>query len=146
MSALLTLHLCAVAFWFGVVGAEFVIERSRAESRLHGFAVARNHYWIDLTLEMPAYVTVAASGLLLLGRVELSALLSVKVVAGLIAVGVNALCLLPVWRRKLAADAGNLTEVIRYSTFIDRITWIGLPTGFIALILGVFLNSKGALA
>ena len=51
MDAILASHIAAVAFWFGLVGAEFVIERSRTESQSHGFAVARNHYYIDLFLK-----------------------------------------------------------------------------------------------
>lgn len=34
MSNVAVLHACAVSFWFGVVGAEFVIERSRGKSRI----------------------------------------------------------------------------------------------------------------
>lgn len=37
---ILKLHLFAVAFWLGVVGVEFILERSRAHSRHQGFAVA----------------------------------------------------------------------------------------------------------
>ncbi len=138
MSALTTIHLCAVAFWFGVVGAEFIIERSRADSKPHGYAVARNHYWIDLMLEMPAYVLVAVSGLLLLCQTEITVLLAVKVVAGMIAVGINAICIVPVWRRKLASDIDNLPDVVRFSKYIDKITWVGLPAGVVALTLGLY--------
>ena len=138
MSALTTIHLCAVAFWFGVVGAEFIIERSRADSKPHGYAVARNHYWIDLMLEIPAYVLVAVSGLLLLCQTEITVLLAVKVVAGMIAVGINAICIVPVWRRKLASDIDNLPDVVRFSKYIDKITWVGLPAGVVALRLGLY--------
>ncbi|RCM83428.1 hypothetical protein PA57_05709 [Pseudomonas aeruginosa] len=34
----LSLRLFAVAFWLGVVAVEFLLERSRAESRDRGFA------------------------------------------------------------------------------------------------------------
>ena len=57
MNSIAVLHACAVSFWFGVIGAEFVIERSRAQSRPHGYAVASNHYWIDLLLEVPVALT-----------------------------------------------------------------------------------------
>lgn len=66
MSTLLIIHICAVAFWFGVVGCETVIEQSRADSHEHGFAVARNHFWIDVLLEIPTALTVLVTGLLML--------------------------------------------------------------------------------
>lgn len=66
MSMLLIIHIAAVAFWFGLVGAEFVIERSRAETVSHGFSVAKNLYYIDLFLEMPTFVVVLITGGLLI--------------------------------------------------------------------------------
>jgi hypothetical protein len=137
MSTLTTIHLCAISFWFGVIGAEFVIERSRAESKPHGFAVARNHYWIDLLLEIPAAIIVLISGALMLSSVALTPLLVVKVLAGSIAVGVNLICIVPVARRKAAADAQQLAEVVRHSRRIDQITVIGLPAGLVALLIGL---------
>lgn len=139
MSSIAVLHACAVSFWFGVIGAEFVIERSRAQSRPHGYAVARNHYWIDLLLEVPVALIVLATGLMLLRDAEPSAALAVKVAAGVIAVAVNVLCLVPVIRRRVAADAGDLAAVIRHSRVIDRITVAGLPAGVLALVIGVLL-------
>ena len=139
MSGLLVWHVCAVAFWFGVVGAEFVIERSRAESTPHGFAVARNHYWIDLLLEMPAYVAVGITGGLLLAQTALTPWLLVKAGFGVVAIAANAWCWLPVLRRQRAAAMGDLAAVIRYSRMIDRVTVIGLPAALMAFALGLYL-------
>ena len=139
MNSIAVLHACAVSFWFGVIGAEFVIERSRAQSRPHGYAVASNHYWIDLLLEVPVALIVLVTGLVLLRDAEPSAALVVKVAAGVIAVAVNVLCLVPVIRRRVAADAGDLAAVIRHSRVIDRITVAGLPAGVLALVIGVLL-------
>lgn len=141
MSAVAILHVCAASFWFGIVGAEFVIERSRAESRSHGYAVARNHYWIDVLLEVPVALVVLVTGLVLLRTADITPLLVVKVVAGTVAVAVNVLCLVPVTRRKTAADQDRLPEVIRQSRLIDRITAIGLPAATLALIIG--LSGRG---
>lgn len=44
MTPLAIARICAVSFWFGGVGAEFVIERSRAESKAHGYSAVRNHF------------------------------------------------------------------------------------------------------
>lgn len=139
MDAILTSHIAAVAFWFGLVGAEFVIERSRTESQSHGFAVARNHYYIDLFFEMPTFIIVLVTGTILLVETTVTNLLMVKVGAGLIAVISNFICLYPVIKRKLAADKEDLKAVKAYSRQIDRISVFALPAGFLALIIGVII-------
>lgn len=139
MSSIIVLHACAVSFWFGVIGAEFVIERSRAHSQPHGYAVADNHFWIDVLLEVPVALIVLITGLMVLQDAQLTPWLIVKVSVGLIAVAVNMLCLAPVIQRRAAAQAERLDDVIRYSRIIDRLTLLGLPAGAVALILGVML-------
>ena len=132
-------HICAVCFWFGLIGAEAVIERSRTESRDHGFSVARNHFWIDLLLELPVAVTVLASGMLLLGSLpSVATILVVKIAAGVFAVGINLYCARPVVMRKMAADNNDLVAVIRYSQQIDQVAVWGIPAGIVALVIGVF--------
>lgn len=138
MSNVAVLHACAVSFWFGVVGVEFVIERSRAKSRVHGYAVAKNHFWIDVLLEIPVALIVLTTGLILLKDAALTPLLMAKIAAGLLAVGVNLLCLIPVILRHHAADAEQLPEVVLYSRMIDQITAVGLPAGVLALFIGLF--------
>lgn len=136
---LLKLHLAGLAFWFGVVGVEFLLERSRAMSREQGFAVARYHRHIDLYLEMPAFLLVGITGVALVNPAQLSGLYLVKVVSGAIAVLGNVTCLLPVILRSRAADRGDLETVIRHSRQIDRISLIAIPAGLVALGLGAFL-------
>jgi hypothetical protein len=50
---LLMLHVAAVAFWIGVLGTT---------SKPHGYAVAHNHFWIDMLPEVPAVLIVLATG------------------------------------------------------------------------------------
>ncbi|MGB1465668.1 MAG: hypothetical protein ACPG8O_04820 [Alcanivorax nanhaiticus] len=133
------LHLFGVAFWLGVVGVEFLIERRRALSREHGYLVARLHERIDLCLEMPAFLLVLVTGLLMLDMDRLSGVYLIKVLAGMLAVGGNLLCLWPVIRRKLAADRGDLQAVIDNSAVIDRISVIAIPAGLLAFACGVWL-------
>lgn len=139
MSGVLMLHVAAVAFWIGVVGAEFVIERSRADSKPHGFAVAHNHYWIDVCLELPAVVLVLATGAWLLRGTPMTGLLAVKVAAGLFAALSNIACIVPVMLRRRAAAAQQLDAVIRHSRSIDRITLVATPAAGVALLLGLWL-------
>lgn len=139
MSTLAVWHVAAVSFWFGVVGAEFVIERSRAESRSHGYSVANNHFWIDVLLEVPVALVVLFTGLALWTSTPLSPGLALKMMAGAVAVAVNVVCLVPVIRRRTAARDNRLRDVIRHSRTIDRITLVGLPAAVLALALGVVL-------
>lgn len=134
---LLKLHLFAIAFWFGVVGVEFVLEQSRANSRSHGLAVARYHASIDLYLEMPAFLVAAFTGLALVNFDQIQGWYAVKVVAGLVAVLGNMYCLYPVLKRKQAALNENLTEVIFWSKRIDQISVFAIPAGVLALVLAV---------
>lgn len=134
---ILTLHLTALTFWLGVVGAEFVIERSRSASRPHGFAVAANHFWIDVLLEIPAVLVVLATGALLLRDAPMTGLLAVKVAAGLIALLSNLACFWPVTRRHRAAARQELAAVIRHSKAIDRISMVAIPAALLAWGLGL---------
>lgn len=139
----LKLHLFGVAFWLGVVGVEFLLERRRADSREQGFQVAHLHKRIDLFLEMPAFTLVLVTGVLLLEYHSLSTLLMLKVVAGGAAIGGNLVCIVPVLARSNAADKQDLTGVVRYSRIIDWISVVAVPAGLIAFACGLWLMLSG---
>lgn len=138
MTSLAVIHACAVFFWFGIVSVEAVIERSRTQSQAHGYAAAHNHYWIDMLLEVPAVTVVLLTGIALLHTSTLTPLLTVKIVAGLTAISINFICVLPVVRRKKAADAQQTDEMLKQSKRIDIISLIGVPAGLIAVTIGIF--------
>ena len=119
-SVLLTIHLFAVAFWLGVVGVEYLLERGRAHSHQHGFNVARLHFQIDTCLEPQ----------------RMSGLYALKVAAGALAVLGNVLCVVPIVLRKRAAERQDLGAVIRYSRWVDRISATAIPAGLAAFALG----------
>lgn len=136
---LLQLHLFAVAFWLGVVAVEYLLERTRAQSRNQGFTVARLHSQIDLFFEMPAFSVVLVTGLLLIEPTRFDGIYALKVVAGGIAVLGNALCLVPVLKRRTAAEKNDLSNVIRQSRLIDIISLLAIPAGLVALACGIYL-------
>lgn len=136
---LLQLHLFAVAFWLGVVAVEYLLERTRAQSRNQGFSVARLHRQIDLFFEMPAFTVVLITGLLLIEPARFDGIYALKVVAGGIGVLGNALCLVPVLRRRVSAETDDLADVIRQSKQIDRISLLAIPAGLVALACGAYL-------
>jgi hypothetical protein len=135
----LQLHALAIAFWLGIVGAEFVIERSRAAGKAHGYEVARNHYRIDLYLEIPAITVILLTGVSMLAHASLTPLLLAKAAAGLVAVGANAACVVPVVLRRQAADRDDLAAVLRHSRTIDLVSIVGAPAALAALVIGAFL-------
>lgn len=137
---ILILHVLALAFWFGVVGAEFFIERSRTANKAHGYEVARIHYWIDLFVEIPAFTLVLVTGFLMLDYTNVSMLYVAKVAAGLLAIGANAACVVPVILRKQAADRDDMAAVIRYSRGIDLLSIVGAPSALAALVIGVLIS------
>lgn len=139
VNLLLKAHFFAVAFWLGVVGVEFILERDRARSRAQSFQVAHAHRQIDRWLEIPAFTVVLLSGLALVTPQHLNDWFLVKVVAGGMAVAANVACYLPVVKRQQAARAANLSEVIRYSRQIDRISALAVPAGLLALVLAMAL-------
>ncbi|WP_315263250.1 hypothetical protein [Pseudomonas fragi] len=136
---LLQLHLFAVAFWLGVVAVEYLIEQSRAQSRSQGFTVARLHRKIDLLFEMPAFSVVLVTGLLLIEPARFDGIYAIKVIAGGFAVLGNVLCLVPVLKRRAAAEKDDLSDVIRQSRLIDIISLLAIPAGLLALACGVYL-------
>lgn len=136
---LLRWHIFAIAFWLGVVGVEFILEQSRAKSREQGFAVALYHYKVDLFLEFPAFTLALVTGLLLIDATRMDGLYLLKVVLGLVAVTGNLICLLPIIKRKQAAEVGDLQKVILYSRHVDLISLIAMPAGILALIIGPLL-------
>lgn len=136
---LLQLHLFALAFWLGVVAVEYLLEQSRAQSRSQGFMVARLHRRIDMFFEMPAFTVVLVTGVLLIEPTRFDGIYALKIVAGSIAVLGNVLCLVPVLKRRAAAEADDLAAVISQSKMIDRISLLAIPAGLLALACGVYL-------
>lgn len=139
MDLFLQLHLFAVAFWLGVVAVEYLLEQGRAESRAQGFSVAQLHRRIDLYFELPAFSVVLVSGLMLFEPGRFDGIYALKIVAGLIAVFGNTLCLVPVLQRRTAATVDNLPDLIRLSRQIDRISLIAIPAGLVTLVCGGYL-------
>jgi len=137
MKGLVFIHICAVMFWFGVIGVEFLLERQRARSREMGYMVAQLHYRIDLFLEAPAFFTVLITGWMLYDPAVVSTIYLLKVGAGAVAVSANVISLYPVIQRKRAVDRDDHASVLRYSRWIDLTVPLGLPAGLIAFAIGI---------
>jgi len=140
MAAVLKLHIFAIAFWLGVLGVEFIIERGRAINEVHRYAVAQQHFKIDMFFEMPAFMVALITGLILIDPSQSSLLYWTKVGLGLIAVTGNVFCLVPITLRKFAADKDCRKDVLRHSRTVDRISAVAVPAGLLALFVGAVLR------
>ena len=136
---LLKIHLVAVAFWFGILAAELVIERSRTQSASHSQAVAHQHFWIDIFFETPAFVTVLITGLLMLNPDQTDLFYWAKVFFGLVAVSGNILCTIAIIKRKFASDQNDRSSVIKHSRFVDKLSAVAAPAGVLAALIAAFI-------
>ena len=99
MTMLLTLHLLALGIWIGVVGAEFAIEFDGMKDDESHIRASKLHYTTDIWVEIPAFMTVLITGLLMLREDHLSGPFLYKVIFGLLAVAFNIVCVYAVFKR-----------------------------------------------
>ena len=132
---LLQLHIVAASAWFGLVAAETAIELSAKERVTRRF-VAGVHKVIDLYVEGPLVAITLLTGSLLLMRLwpHTSALLLIKIVAGLVAVVSNIVCIRWVVRR---ANTDDDDEFVKFGRKIT-ITGYTIPFGVAALAIGLY--------
>ena len=132
------LHLMMLALWGGVVATEAVLEvLPFRQPDLHG-ATIRFHYWIDLLVELPLVVAVAATGIVLLVLVDpLTPLHWLKVVFAGGAVAVNLYCIAVVVRRGRGLRLGSGDERLwKQSRIVLACFAVGLGSAAGAAVLG----------
>lgn len=133
MSAALV-HGLALAFWGGILGSEAFIELLPLRKPELRPAVAPLHFYIDCFLELPALVAIVASGLVLLQGRTVDAVLALKLVGAVLAVGANLFCIGVVVVRYL----GDPARVAARSRFVLASALVGFPSGALALALGLW--------
>ncbi len=135
MESLHLFHLILICLWGGLILAEGVIEvAARDESSLR--AAARFHYFIDLCAEIPLVLGVLFTGALLAWRAQpLTSLHWIKILAGLMAIGVNLYCGTLVIKRYAHLQDG--AQLRLYHARILRTT-VGIPFAIVAAALGLF--------
>lgn len=101
-----TLHLVAVGVWLGCLATEIAFEKAMGTEAAIRQWVSALHDKVDRWVEGPAFVAVAISGAVLLGRTPWTPGLAIKVALGLGAVIANVWCLHLVLARQRAARAG----------------------------------------
>lgn len=135
MELLHLLHLILIAAWAGLVLTEGVIELA-ASDELGLRAAARLHYWIDMLLELPLLVAIAATGVALAARAwPLTSLHWVKIGAAAVALAANFACVAVVVRRH--RRAGDVAELRRSGRLVRLTAAVGVPFGVVAVYLGL---------
>jgi hypothetical protein len=134
VSPLSLVHLVSVSIWGGVVLVEAVLELSARtdDARRH---VARAHLLVDLFVELPLLVTVAATGAVLAVNARpLDTLLAIKVACGAIAIAANLACVVAVVARQRHRD-----DPAAFDRWRARVLLSGtaIPFGLAAAAIGV---------
>ena len=138
MTILLTLHLLALGIWVGVVGAEFAIEFDGMKDDESHIRASKLHYTTDIWVEIPAFMTVLITGLLMLNEDHLSGLFLYKVIFGLLAVAFNIVCVYAVFKRRKYAMSGDIEGM----KSVDPVMKLGgaiIPAFIIAFVLAMYI-------
>jgi hypothetical protein len=134
-------HLIVLSMWGGVVATEAVIEIYPFRTHDLAEATSRFHYWIDLLVELPLVVAVAATGITAAFLTErLTGTHLVKIAFAAAAVGINLFCIAVVLRRDRQRRAGASPEHLRRASRIVLACFaVGLACAAMAATLGFSL-------
>lgn len=145
MSGWLFVHIFALGIWLGCVIIEGILETAGHHDEALRATVARIHFRIDLLAEIPAFTLVAISGIAMLQPERMHGDYALMVIAGSVAIAVNALCVLPVARRRQLANRTG-TEIARqelqaHTRRIYLAGVVGLPFAAAALYGGLRITA-----
>jgi len=133
-------HLIALGAWLGLVLAEVVTEVAARRNPAWAPTVALLHKAYDLYVEIPILAAVVISGVLLFLRTPYDALLGLKVVCGLFAVGINVVCIFWVLGRARAVefedDDARRVALESGTRRVFLAFYLGFPAATAALIMG----------
>ena len=106
-SLLIHLHLLFAGVWFGCVVTEALFERALlGKGRQQELILVGLHKRVDLIVEVPAFLAVLITGILLYPQAGASWLLNAKIGVGLLAILTNVYCVRLVFLRATAAQLG----------------------------------------
>lgn len=137
MSWTLFIHLSALSIWLGLVLVESIMELQKSPGSDYDFTIAKVHQKVDAFCEVPAFMTVLITGIMMIKPDLLHGWYLVKVICGTLAIAVNVWCVTFVIRRGFAAKHGDLNETRRLTRWIMITVPIGTPFAAIALVIGL---------
>jgi hypothetical protein len=137
---LLPLHLTFVGLWLGCVLTEVLFERALlGQGRGQEKILASLHKRVDLFVEIPAFLSVVLTGLLMLPDAPRDPLLTVKIAFGLLAVLANIYCAKLVFKRARFAAMGDWPAFERLDQLQHKIGAIVLVGLLAAFGIGLYL-------
>ena len=105
---IIAIHIIAVGVWLGCVLTEALFERALlGTSRENETILAKLHQRVDLFVEIPAFVIVVCTGVILVLDQPASVWLTIKIAFGIIAVVANIYCVHLVFQRVKHSNEGN---------------------------------------
>ena len=137
MSRLLVIHVASAGLWLGCVLVEVAFERVLVGLQMREF-LARLHYWVDLLIELPAFLIVLATGQQLLHTATPTVALHVMTGAGFIAILANIYCVWLVVRRRSYAVAGDMEGYELADRMQHRVGGVVLLGILIAMAAGIW--------
>ena len=137
LTMLLHIHIVAASFWAGMIVVETLVELQAAKGSAQDLRfVAQAHKIVDTYFEGPTVAIVLVTGCILLFQIwpNISLLLVVKVIAGLLAVIVNAICIYFVLARFNAKDENS------FQIWQRKVLQIGpfIPLVYVAFAIGIY--------
>ncbi|HEY0634308.1 MAG TPA: hypothetical protein VGE00_02910 [Gammaproteobacteria bacterium] len=142
-SLTLFLHLTFAGLWLGCVLTETLFERALlGQGRGPELLLADLHKRVDLFIEVPAFLAVFATGMLLYESAHMTPLLLAKLGFGLLAIITNIYCVWLVVRRATAAHQGRWEQFAQLDRRQHQFGAVVLVALLLALALGGYNASN----
>ncbi len=135
-------HLIILGLWGGIVTTEVVLEMYHRKHPEAHMSVIKLHFWIDLLVELPLIICMAASGIFLLTLIEtITWLHIVKISLGSAAIISNLYCVYAVVKRARVLDLNIEDSILfRLSNVVFACGATGIPIGVIVFGMGIWLG------
>jgi hypothetical protein len=143
MGAALLLHLVCIGVWLGCILVEGIVEHAIDDSASMRRFMSELHWRIDRYVEIPTFVAVLLTGAYLAGSVALTPWLIAKIGFGLLAVLLNAYCVLLAFRRLEASRAHDFAAWEAIDERLHRFGALVLIALVLALAIGGMLFVVG---
>jgi len=136
-------HVAFGGLWLGCVLTEGLFERALLnQGAAAALIVARLHRRVDVVVEVPAMAGVAVTGALLLQTARLNAQVLAMTGLGVLAILANLVCVVLVFRRVQAAEAGDAPRFERLDRLQHRVGGVVLIALLCALGAGMVITAS----
>ena len=131
------LHVFAVGLWLGLAGAETIIELRGRRSESERATAIRLHYWMDITIEVPALLVALVTGFMLARDVDIAGWMLVKAVTGTVGIVGTLASVGAVIARYRAFQRGDRAAVDARDALFSRLVAVALASTLVALVIAM---------